>query len=72
MPETCKVWFGLINSNIYFARHMRDIYQELPYSVDYKASMELWDPLSETVLSKCGFICNKWSAKIWNNCKAQR
>ena len=36
------------------------IYQVLPYSVDFKAPVELWNPLSNTVFSnKYSFNWNK-------------
>ena len=35
MPETCENWLGLVNNYIYFARQTREIYQVLPYSVDW-------------------------------------
>ena len=48
------------------------IYQVLPYSVDFKAPRELWNPLSKTVLSKYSFIWNKGPVNIWNDRKAQK
>ena len=56
MPEPCKNWLALANSCIYYARQTFEIYLVLPYSVDFKASQELWNPLSKAVLGKC----------IWN------
>ena len=38
MPETCEYWLGFVNSSIYYAQQTHEIYQALPYSVDYKAS----------------------------------
>ena len=56
MPEACENWPGLVNSSIYYASQTHEIYQVLPYSVNFKAPRELWNPLSETVLIKCSFI----------------
>ena len=36
-PETCGNWLGLVNRSVYCARQTRDIYQVLPYSLDFKA-----------------------------------
>ena len=38
MPETGENLLGIVNSCVYYARQIRDIYQVLPYSVDFKAS----------------------------------
>ena len=59
MPETCENWLSLVNSCIYYAHQTGEIYQLLHYSVDFKAPVELWNPLSETVFSKCSFITKK-------------
>ena len=45
-------WFRLVNSCIYYACQTNEVYQVLPYSVDFKALRELWNPLSKTVLSE--------------------
>ena len=71
MPQTCENLLGLVNSYVYYARQARGIYQVLPYSVDFKAPGELWDPLSKTVLSKCSFIWDKGLLNILNDLKAQ-
>ena len=42
MHETCKNWLSLVNIYVYFARHTREIYQVLPYSVDFKVPGRLW------------------------------
>ena len=51
MPETYENWLSLVNSYVYYAHQTHEIYQVhvLPYSVDYKAPRELWNPLSKTV-----------------------
>ena len=36
MPKTCENWLGLVNSYVYCARQTHEIYQVLPYSVDFK------------------------------------
>ena len=69
MPGTCENWLSLVNSCVYSARQTREIYQVLPYSVDFKAPAELWNPLRKTVLSKCSFIPNKGPVKLWNDRK---
>ena len=37
MPET---WLSIVNSYIYYAHQSHEIYQVLPYSVDFKAPKE--------------------------------
>ena len=49
IPETCEIIAS--NSCFYYAHQTHEIYQILPYSVDFKAPKELWNPLSKTVLS---------------------
>ena len=44
LARSCKQLF-------YYARECREIYQLLPYSVDFKAPGELWNPQSKTVLN---------------------
>ena len=70
MPETCENWLGFVNSCIYYARQTHKIYHVLPYSVDFKAPGELWNPLSKAVLSRCNFIWSKGPVNIWNDRKA--
>ena len=41
MPETCENKLDLVNSCVYFAYQTTDIYQIMPYSVDFKALEEL-------------------------------
>ena len=55
MSETCDNWIGLVNSCVYYAQQAREIYQVVPYSVDLKASGELWNLMSKTVLSFIGW-----------------
>ena len=64
MPETCENWFGLLYNDIYYTHQTREIYQVLPYLVDFKAPGELWNPLSKTALSKCSFIWIKGHVHI--------
>ena len=52
-------WSCHVNICVYDVRQTREIYQLLPYSVDFKAPGELWNPLSKTVLSKYSFVWNK-------------
>ena len=66
IPETCENWLGLVNNLIYFAYRTHEVYLVLPYSVDFKATVELWNPPSKTVLSKCSFNLNKGPMNIWN------
>ena len=41
MSETCENWPSFVNSYIYYAHQTREIYQVLPYSLDFKAPGEL-------------------------------
>ena len=50
MSETFENWLGLVKSCIYYARQTHEIYQVLPYSVDFKAPGELWNLLSKIVI----------------------
>ena len=59
MPETFENWFGHVNRYVWYAHRTREIYHVLPYAVDLKAPGELWNLLSETVLSECSFNGNK-------------
>ena len=61
MSETCENWLGIVNSCIYYASQTREIYQVLPYSVNFRAPGELWNPLSKTENSrnKCIYILGK-------------
>ena len=72
MPETCENWLGLVNSRVYYAHQTHEIYQVLPYSVDFKAPGELCNPLSKTVLSECSFIWNKGCVNICHDHKAPK
>ena len=72
MSETCENWFGLVNSCIYHAHQTREIFHELPYSVDFKALRELRNPLSKTVLSEYSCISNKGPVNICNDRKARK
>ena len=69
MLETCENWLSIVNRCIYHAYQTHEIYQVLPYSVDFKAPRELWNPLSKTPLSKCSLIWNKEPVNIWNDIK---
>ena len=64
MPETCENWLCLVNSCVCYARQTPEIFQELPYAVDFRAPMELSNPLSKTVFSECSFICYKGLVNI--------
>ena len=66
MPETCENWLGLVHSWVYYARQTPKIDQVLPYSVDFRAPDELWNPLS-----KCSVIWNKRPRKVSNDRKVQ-
>ena len=63
--EACENWLSLVNSCIYGARQIREIYQVLPYTVDF-------NPLSKTALRKCCFILIRVPVNIWNHRKAQK
>ena len=40
MLETCENWLGLVNSCVYYTHQICEIYQVLPYSVDFKAPQQ--------------------------------
>ena len=63
MPETCENWLGFVKRCIYYGYQTCEIYQVLPYSVDFKAALDLWNPLSE---------CSFRPVIIWNDRKAQK
>ena len=52
MPEICENWLSLVNICIYCAHQTCEIYQALPYSVDFKAPGEILNPLSKTALRR--------------------
>ena len=72
MLETCENCLRTVNSYVYYAHQTREIYQVLPYSVDFKALTEIWNPLSKTVPSKCSFIWNKGPVHQINGSKYQK
>ena len=41
ISKTCENWLFLVNNRVYYARQTRDIYQVLPYSLDFKAPIEI-------------------------------
>ena len=45
MPDTSENFLGLVSSCFYYAHKTRDIYQILPYSVDFKAPRKVWNPV---------------------------
>ena len=67
MPKTFENWLSLVKSCVYYAHQTCEIYQLLSYLVDLKIPLELWNPLSKTVLSKFSFIWNKGPVNIWND-----
>ena len=71
MPETSDNWLGLVNSCIYYAYQIHEIYQVLSYSVDFKAPGELWNPQGKAVLSQRSFIWNIGPVNIRNDCRSQ-
>ena len=42
MSKICENWLGLVDSCIYYACQTCEIYQVLPYSVDFKAPVVLF------------------------------
>ena len=72
MLETLKNWLGLQNSSINFACRIHEIDQVLHYLVDFIASMELWHPLCQTILSKYSFIWNKGLVNIVDDHEAEK
>ena len=68
MPETCENWLDLVHSCIYYTHQTREIYYVLPYSVDFKAPRELWNPPSKMICRECSFIPDKGPVnKLVNN-----
>ena len=45
MLKTCENWLSLVNSCVNYAHQTHKIYYVLPYTVDFKASDEFWNPL---------------------------
>ena len=71
MPETCKNWFGLVNSCVQYARQTHS--PVLLHSVDFKTPRELWNPLRNTAFIRYRFVYSiKDLLNIWNERKAQR
>ena len=68
MPKTCENWLGLVNSYIFYVNQTCEIYQVLPYSVDFKAPWELWNPLSRQYLINVVLF----GINIWNDCYAEK
>ena len=52
MSETCENLLSFVNSYVYYDRQSRAIYQVRPYSVYFKASGKLCNPLIKTVLGQ--------------------
>ena len=71
MPDTCENWFRFVYRCVYYVRQTREIYQVLPYSVDFEVFEELWNTLSMTVLNKYSFVWNYGPVNIWNERKSQ-
>ena len=71
IPQTCENWLGLVNSCIYYVHQTHEIFELLPYLLDFKASWKFWNPVSETVLNKCSFIWNTGPLNIWNDHKPE-
>ena len=72
MPQTCENWLSLVHIYVNYAYQIHEIYQVLPYSMDFKAPEELWNPLGQTVFSKYSFIWNKGPVNIRNDCQAKK
>ena len=72
MSGISENWLCPVNSCVCYARQINEIYQVLPYSVDFKGPGELWNTLSKAVLSKCSCVWNKGPANIYNDRKAQK
>ena len=60
MPESCEIQLSRVNSCVYYAHQIREIYHMLPYSVDFKAP------------SKSSFIWIKGLLSIWNDRKVEK
>ena len=59
MPETWGNWLSILHSCVCYAHQTRNIYYVLPNSVDVKAPIELWNPLSKKVIRKCSFALSE-------------
>ena len=66
------VKIGRVNHCSYYTHQTREIYQRLPYSVDFTEGGGLWNPLSKKLLSKCSFNWNKEPVNILNDRKDQQ
>ena len=66
MLKSRENWFGFIKICVYNGRQTREIYQVLPYKVDFKAFGQFWNQLNKTVLDACSFIWNEGPVNIWN------
>ena len=64
-------WVGQC-SLFYYVQKIHKIYRALPFSVDFRARDELWDPLVDTVHGTCSYICCKGHVNKSNVCKAQK
>ena len=72
MPETYENCSGIVCNRVYCVSHTHEIYRALPFSLDFKASGELLNQLSKTVLIKCSFDRKKVTVNILNDHKAQK
>ena len=71
MADICENWFSLVNSCIYHACNTDAIYLVLPYSMDFKAPRELWNPLRH-YQGDVIFILSKGPVNLWHDRKAQK
>ena len=57
MPEICENWLSFVDRYIYYAHQMYEIYQILPYSVDFIAPRgKLWIALNKPILIRNGVL----------------
>ena len=52
MPEACEHYLDFVNTYVYYAWRTRQIYQVLPYSVDFKAPEGALKSTEQAILSK--------------------
>ena len=70
MQKPVKNWLSLVNNCVYYACQSHEIYRAPPYSVDFKAPGELWDPLRQYLVNMV--LLDKGPVNICNDYKAEK
>ena len=52
MTEACEKWLDNVNRCVYYTHQTRWIYQVLLYSLDFKASWDIWNQWERQYLVK--------------------